>query len=373
MISPLRRRRPAKVSSAPASPTVDLNPESVVAALFDSLLGRAPGDQMAAYVQLLETAGVAGVTRHLIGSDEFRARAPDAYAVKLPDLSTLMPERYRRGGGDSLIYEARDAEGLRLMERMIVEHRYYDSFVAWHPIIDLDKRVTAAVVRCLGAQSVLELGCFAGSVLKLLDDAGVAVTGVEISHRAFLVAHPSIYHRIRFGDLLTLDLPPEGFDAFLAMDILEHLNPLDLDAYVARIAQLIGPQGFAYVNSPMFGEDDVFGQVFQQYLPAWREAGPDVFWTQLHCDAQGWPAHGHLVWAAPQWWEALFARHGLVRDREAERLIQARLAEFFAVRAPARKSLFVLRPVGAEPLALDQVEARMRDILDPLLVDPTAP
>ena len=373
MISPLRRRSRVKPGPVPAPARVDLTPEAVVADLFDTLLGRPPGDQMAACLHLLDTAGIGGLTRHIVDSYEFRARAADAYAIELPDLTTLMPDRYYSGQNQSVIYDARDAEGLRLIERLIVEHRYYDSFVAWHPIIDLDKRVTAAVVRCLGAQSVLELGCFAGSVLKLLDDAGVEVTGVEISHRAFLVAHPSIYHRIRFGDLLTLDLPPAGFDAFLAMDILEHLNPLDLDAYVARIAELIGPQGFAYVNSPMFGPDDVFGEVFQQYMPAWREAGSDVFWNQMHCDAKGWPMHGHLVWAAPQWWEALFARHGLVRDRDAERLIQARLAEFFAVRAPARKSLFVLRPAGAEPLALDEVEARMRDLLDPLLVDPTAP
>lgn len=337
------------------------------------MLGHPPGDQLTAGVERLRTEGVAGLIRDLMGSDEYRARSLAGFAVDLPDLTQAMPDYFYRTAKGALILDARDAEGMRMVEGLIREHRYYDSSVAWLPVIDLDKRVTAAVVRSLGATRLLELGCFAGSVLKVLDDAGVEVAGVEISHRAFLTAHPSIYHRIRYGDLLDLDLPAGGFDAFLAMDILEHISPLDLDAYAARIAQLIGPQSFVYVNSPMFGEDDVFGAVFPQYVPAWREAGEDVWWTHLHCDAKGWPAHGHLVWAAPKWWEAMFLRHGLVRDRGAERLIQARLARFFSERAPARKGLFVLRPANAEPLDLRQVEARMQEILDPLLVDPNAP
>lgn len=365
---------PAKARPVPPpAPVLDLSPEAVVSDLFVSLLGRPPGQQLESSVHLLEMSGLPALVRFLVDSDEYRALSPDPYGFELPDLSALIPERYYRGPGGNLIYDARDADGLRLMERMIREHRYYDSFGVWHPVIDLDKRVTAAVVQSLGATRLVELGCFAGSVMKLLDDAGVETTGVEISHRALLAAHRSIRDRIRFGDLLALDLPTGGFDAFLAMDILEHLNPLDLDRYVARMAELIGPDGFAYVNAPMFGTDDVFGMVFHRYLPAWRAAPQDGYWMDMHCDAKGWPMHGHLVWATPQWWETMFARNGLVRDRQAEGLIQARLADFFTVRAPARKSFFVLRPAGAEALSLEAVEARMKTVLDPLLIDPNAP
>ena len=356
-----------------AGPPASDDAEFLTTELFEALLGHGPGDQVQGFADRLRAVGVRQFVRELVACDEFKGRSLAALAVELPDLTRVMPERYSRAPNGALILDVGDAAGMRLIERLIREHRYYDSSVDWLPVIDLDKRVTAAVLRCLGATRVLELGCFAGSVLKLLHDAGVSVTGVEISHRALMVAHPSIYHDIRFGDLLELDLPKGGFDAFLAMDILEHLSPLDLDAYCARIAELIGPQGFAYVNSPMFGQDDVFGTVFPQHLPAWRDAGTDGWWPQMKCDARGWPEHGHLVWAAPSWWEALFERHGLRRDRAAERLIQDRLAAFFAVRAPARKSLFVLRPEGADPLDLAQVEARMRDLLDPLVIDPTAP
>jgi len=231
---------------------------------------------------------------------------------------------------------------------MILEHRYYDSFGVWSPVIDIDKRVIAALVAGLGTKRCLELGCFTGPVLSLLDEQGIDVAGVEISHLAFVLAYPAIRNRLHYGDLLSVDLPAP-FDAFIAMDILEHLNPLKLDRYLARIAALLDRDGYFLINSPMFGTDDVFGEVAPPLLPEWRAAGPSSFWRALHCDAEGWPMHGHLVWASPSWWEQRLAAHGLVRDRALERCVHADLDVFFERYAPARKSFFLLRHADAKP------------------------
>jgi hypothetical protein len=145
------------------------------------------------------------------------------------------------------------------------------------------------------------------------------------------------------------------------MDILEHLNPLKLDRYVARVAQLVKRDGFVYINSPMFGNDDVFGTVFEAYLPEWRQAGESGFWRYMHCDAKGWPMHGHLVWASPKWWESIFLKHGLVRDRSVEKTIHGILGGFFDKKAPARKSFFVLRhsdsPSSSKPVREDLISS----------------
>lgn len=175
--------------------------------------------------------------------------------------------------------------------------------------------MTAALIAGFGARNCLEIGCFTGPVLSLLHERGIETTGVEISHLAFVLAYPSIKNRIRYGDLLTLDLQPP-YDAVLAMDILEHFNPLKLDRYLERMRQLLARDGYCLINSPMFGHDEVFGDV-DIPLPEWRAAGPETFWRHLHCDARGWPEHGHLVWASPSWWESRFAAHGLVRDKDS--------------------------------------------------------
>ena len=248
---------------------------------------------------------------------------------------------------------------------MIVRHGYYESLGVWSPEIDLDKHVTAAIVSGLGARDCIELGCFTGPVLSLLAEQGIDVCGVEISHLAFLLAYANIREKIRFGDLLDLDFD-KSYDLFLGMDILEHLNPLDMDRYIARMAQLVKQTGFAYINSPMHGTDDVFGTVFEAYLPEWQQAGEDVFWRDLHCDTKGWPMHGHLVWASPKWWESTFLKHGLVRDRNIEKAIHALLAPFFEKTAPARRSFFVLRHSAFNP-DLESMRRNLSSAIAPLV------
>lgn len=320
--------------------------ESLVSELYRGLLGREPDKSgLHSHTRAMNSGMSLGdLARSMVGSDEFikkqgYLRVP---SLQLPDLVQLHPQRYHRNDDGTSTFFARDDADFDWLEKAIHDHAYYDSFGVWSPTIDLDKRVIAAFVQGLGAKSCLELGCFTGPVLSLLHDRGIDVTGVEISHLAFVLAFPAIKNRIRYGDLLSLELKALH-DAVIAMDILEHLNPLKLDRYLARISELLAVDGYCLINSPMFGPDDVFGEAASPYLPEWKAAGPGDFWRHLHCDARGWPLHGHLIWASPSWWESRFEAHGLVRDKDIERRAHATLDGFFKDFAPARKSFFLLR------------------------------
>lgn len=347
----------------------------VVDALYRGILGRAPDEGgLAGYLDALNRGTpLPDVVASFVASQEFRSRGESArrdIGYPLPDLTAMRPESYTRlNDGTSLYWATRD-EDFRRIEGLIREHRYYESFGVWNPEIDLDKRVTAAIVRGLEARSCLELGCFSGAVLSVLAASGVEVCGVELSHLAMVLALPDVHRHIRFGDLLALDFD-RRYDVVLAMDIFEHLNPLDLDRYIQRVASLMEPHGLLYLNSPMFGVDDVFGTAAQPYRPEWRAAGEQDYWRHLHCDAKGWPLHGHLVWASPRWWEALFARNGLERDRDAERSVHGRLRGFFDRVAPARRSLFVLRRAGqrGDP---GRIDASLRDAISEVWRDDTS-
>jgi SAM-dependent methyltransferase len=346
----LRWPEPVNVVVSALRPRRDgLPTEEIATALYRGMLGREPdlGGLAEKKSALLRGEGaLERVLRSFIASSEFRSRmlAELAPHVDLPDLTQQMPEMYRTEYGlDSqlTLYTAHNDTDIERMEALIGKHRYYDQFGVWAPIIDLDKEVTATIARGLGARSCFELGCFTGPVLSLLHDAGLRVAGAEVSHTAFTFAYPNVRDAILYGDLLDLDIT-ERFDVVLCMDVLEHISPLRLGRYVDKIASLLGDTGYVYLNSPMFGEDATFGMTAHAYLEEWRTIGDASFWRHMHCDEKGWPQHGHLVWASPDWWTGFFERHGLVRDRKIEAAVHRSLAGFF-VNTPARRSLFVLK------------------------------
>jgi SAM-dependent methyltransferase len=344
------------------------SPEEIATACYRALLGREPDPAgLAGSAGVLRSGdAVENVLRAFVESPEFRARMMRTLvpAAQLPDLTLLMPERYRHSGpGSAPLYLARTDSDAMLMESLIRKHRYYDRFDVWSPVIDPDKRLIAAVVRALGARSCFELGCFTGPVLSLLADAGIDVAGCDASHHAFAFAYPNVRDAMFFGDLLELDLERK-FDAVVCMDVLEHLNPLKLGDYIARLVSLLDDTGRIYINSPMWGHDDIFGTVADPFVDEWRAVGDRDFWREWPCDAAGWPQHGHLVWASPQWWTAQFAAQGLQRDAALEAVIHRNLAPHFD-REPSRRSLFVLcHPNGTRSSAAQTAafDARLADL-----------
>jgi SAM-dependent methyltransferase len=364
----LRARTDEQHAHADPMDEVAFQIEELVTSLYEAILQRSPDSGgLRHYIEALRSGvRLSDVIGGMIHSDEFKSRATQLVfpSFHLPDLTKLMPQHYRieyAAHGACTVFHAGTDEDISLMERMIVEHRYYENLGVWNPRIDLDKRVTASIVRGLGARSCLELGCFTGPVLSVLEEAGLEVAGIEVSHLAFAMAYPNICSRLIYGDLLSTRLN-RHFDVVVGMDILEHLNPLKLSRYFDRIAQIIPRTGYVLINSPMFGEDDVFGSVFPPYLEEWKQVGIVDFWRDFDCSSTGWPMHGHLVWASVAWWERTANASGLVRDRVVEAAIQAELNEFFRLVAPARKSLFVLRYADNPQNPLD-VAASLRSTL----------
>lgn len=331
---------------------VQYAPAEVANSLYRAILER-PAD----------SGGLHNLTRHLeagnpiedvakimLSSSEFSLNTMKRLipSRELPNLLALHPERFERepaaNGVEVLLFKADSDADFAFLEDAISRYRYYDAPGVWSAKIGIDQQITAAIVQGLGATSCLELGCFTGAVISLLEVAGLDVTGLDVSHLAFVLAYPNIKQHMVFGDLLSAPLT-RRYDAVLAMDILEHLNPVKFDAYLDTIAALVADNGYFYLNAPMFGVDDVFGEVFGTYVTQWQLSGDTAYWRRLDCEPDGWPKHGHLVWASPVWWERQFAARGMVRDRAIERALHDRLAPFFAD-SPARKCLFVLKHEG---------------------------
>jgi hypothetical protein len=328
----------------------------------DVLQREADQDGLRFYLGLLrEGHGRMAVLLSLARSEEFASRlAPRAAA---PDIRGLRPACYHadvdtRTGAPLLVFEDGSPDGFDWLESMILEHGYYERPGVWGLQVDTDKRVMAEVVAALGPRTALELGCASGAVMRCLDELGVRAEGVEISAMALAQAPSEVRARIHHGDLLRLPLGG-GYDVVFGLDVFEHLSPNRLDEYLARVAAATAGGGYVFANIPAFGADPVFGTVFPFYVGGWKEdAAAGRAFAKLHVDEQGFPLHGHLVWADGAFWVSRFERHGLRRAVDVEAALHRRYDAYFEKRSPARKSFFVFSKQG-DPARDRELAARI--------------
>lgn len=319
--------------------------------LYVDVLGRAPDASGAAWLADLLARGASrqAVTLELAHSEESLNRQWAARS-SLQDLHELRPEAFARrtsvDGSDVEVLTVANAADLDWVERAILEHGYYEKPGIWSLAVDGDKRRMAEILAGLGAKRALELGCSSGAVLGCLDDLGVRAEGVEISRMAIQRADRAVRPRIHHGDVLELELEP-GFDLVFGLDVFEHLNPNRFGPYLARVHDLLVDDGLVFVNSPAFGDDPVYGTLFPLVLPSWQgSAARGELFGELLVDEDGYPSHGHLVWAASAWWVAQFRAAGFDRDEDAERRVHERWDDELAD-TPARKAFFVFRKRAA--------------------------
>jgi hypothetical protein len=351
-----------------------LGPESTddatfVSVTFSELLGRTPEEEgLRNGVARLQS----GVTREsyaleVIRSTEARNReeATIAGLAHLPDLLGLHPERYElaRSTGNQTgrpvpVLRVWGPDDVDWVERMILQHGFYEVPNAWHLDVDTDKQVLGQVVAAFQPTRSLELGCSSGAVLSVLDELGIAAEGIDISASSKDRAAPAVRGRIHYGDLLRVDLPA-GYDVFCGFDIFEHLNPRHLDRYLDRIRGLLRPGGFVVANIPAYGCDPVFGTAFPPELMGWKEH--DGTYDLWPVDACGFPRLGHLIWATADWWVQRFSASGFSRVPDIERAIHRRYGGWMSTSAPARRSFFVFAH-APDPDEVAGVVARMAEV-----------
>jgi hypothetical protein len=325
------------------------DPEEFVDDLYRRLLGR-PADPggLATFVgKLRKGVPPAEIAVILATSDEYKQRIIAATSPRRRE-----PHRYRlavdlTGRSPFWAFDVTDDRDFDWLESAIIDDGYYEHAGVWTLEPDDDKRIMGEMLASLGAGKALELGCSSGTVLSVLASHGVRAEGVEISRLAYERAAPDTRAKIHLGDLLTLDLP-DDYELVYGLDVFEHLNPNRLGEYLKALAARVRPDGLLFANIPAFGDDEVFGEVFPVYVQDWYDdIANDRPFRVLHCDDDGYPMNGHLVWAHTSWWVEQFEAVGFVRQPDVERELHERYADHFR-NAPARASFYVFRLVGAD-------------------------
>jgi SAM-dependent methyltransferase len=159
--------------------------------------------------------------------------------------------------------------GANMDEAILVE---LANLVRAHPWWRARARLTLALLHRLGIRSparVLDAGCGWGTTLEALERRGYRVAGMDISRRSLeRLDRPG--RELYLADL-TRDLigNPDGFEAVLALDVIEHID--DDRAAVTRLGRLVRPGGVVILSVPalpqFFSEFDEVQGHRRRYLP----------------------------------------------------------------------------------------------------------
>ena len=338
---------------APDATTDELSDVQFVEEVYRQLLGR-EADEMGKAHQLKylkECRSRLSLIMGIVKSEEFINKVIREN-MPLPSIKEERPDRYRLTqdvhGQPAWVFQARDAADFDWLERRIVENGYYEKPGVWSFIISEDKRLLAEMAARFKPRLVLDIGCANGPVMKCLLDLGIASEGVDISRLALSKAFAEVRQNIHLGDLLDLDLG-KRFDFIFGLDIFEHLNPNKLHLYISKIDGLIEDGGFLFGNIPAFGNDEVFGTVFEVYLKEWEaDVQSGRLFPIVHTDAAGYPVNGHIIGAGSKWWVGQFERHGLRREVEVEKALHQRFDESISKMNVSRKAFFIFSK-GVKP------------------------
>lgn len=357
-----RVRRRLKGTAKELRARVDLRSDEQFVDDAYRLVLRRPADAsgLASYSAMLRSGAATRdelLVRLAVSEESMNRVLSDAFVLQ--NLIELRPDRYQRvpttDGKVVTVFDVGAPTDLDWLERSILEYDYYEKPGIWTLGIDSDKRRMAEMISCLRPSRVLEIGCSSGAVLSCLRERGVDAEGVEISAAAIRRADAAVRARIHRGDLLSASLE-RPYDVVFGLDIFEHFNPNRLDEYIARVVGLTEPGGLVFANVPTWGPDRVYGTIWAPYLQSWiDDLAANRLFRQIEVDDEGYPLHGHLVWAGSAWWEERFAVAGLRRETGIEQALHARFdADLRAT--PARLAFYVF--------SRDASDARVAQAID---------
>mgnify|MGYP001274335855 CR=1 FL=1 len=87
---------------------------------------------------------------------------------------------------------------------------------------------------------ILDLGCGKGRFARALQDHGAVVTGLDLS--AKMLDEADGVARVR-GSARRLPFPLESFDAVIAVEVFEHLDPSSWNEAIAEARRVLAPRG----------------------------------------------------------------------------------------------------------------------------------
>lgn len=177
---------------------------------------------------------------------------------------------------------------------------------------------------------VLDVGCAKGYQVLALRREGVEAWGVDISDYAISEAPAEVEPYLKVEEYRRIHFPDGYFDLVLALEVLEHIPPTQIDEVVKELRRITSR--WIWVSIPCYGTNPygpdgcLEGKIQPERINYYRKHTVDLAsFRHLVRDIEGYPIHGHLIAASFDWWTALFTSLGFLRRGDVEGEINRRL------------------------------------------------
>ena len=115
-------------------------------------------------------------------------------------------------------------------------------------VIEAAHRVAVPALDLARGDRLLDLGCGAGALIRLVADAGVSAVGTDYSERALAAARAALPGgRFVRGNAAALPFPDACFDRIAALGVLGYVSQRDLARVLAECARVLRPGGMLLI------------------------------------------------------------------------------------------------------------------------------
>ena len=120
--------------------------------------------------------------------------------------------------------------------------------------------------KSLQGNSVLDIGCFTGEFLELLQDKGADVFGLELQTEAVDIANQKLPGKVYKADFFGNEFPQREFDVITLMGVVEHV--VDPARMLRRTHQLLRDDGVIMLQTPNSGA--FFARLLRKHWPPYQ-------------------------------------------------------------------------------------------------------
>lgn len=113
---------------------------------------------------------------------------------------------------------------------------------------------------------VLDIGCFTGDFLKILQNKGADVYGIELQKEAVDIANKHLGGKVYQADAMSDTFPEKEFDVITMTGLVEHItNPEKL---IEKSSRLLKKDGIIFIQTP--NSDSFFAHVLIKHWPPYE-------------------------------------------------------------------------------------------------------